>query len=48
MLSSAMSAIATSAPFRVRHLDVSPGFSNTMVNKVMEDSKGFIWIGTSA
>lgn len=48
MLLAPLAATAVKTPFRVRHLDASPGLSNTMINKVTEDSAGFVWIGTSS
>lgn len=39
---------AFEAPFAVRHVDTATSLSNTKINAVCKDSRGFMWIGTSS
>lgn len=48
LLVSFLSSAASEYGFGVRHLDVAPELSNTMINAIYKDSRGFMWIGTSS
>ena len=43
----AVNAGTTLPDMKFRRLDTRDGLSNSQINYIFQDSKGFIWIGTS-
>ena len=43
----ASAATAVIPDMKFRHLDARDGLSNSQINYLFQDSRGFIWIGTS-